>query len=103
MNPQHIRPKPPLRPHLRLRLLCLLVPSRTGEVRSLPVHVLRALPPRTDIQGRWAPGLPAGLVLRETQACAPRPEVLARCAWQRRAHALRAQLRAVRQGALSHA
>lgn len=83
-----------------LRLLCLLVPSRTGRRRSLPVHVLRPMPPRADIQGRWAMGLPAGLVLRETQARPPRPEVLVRCLRQRAAHAFRASTRAVR--GLSH-
>ena len=101
MNHRPIRMLAPPRPRRALRLLCLLVPMRTGEVRSFPVHVLRARPPRTDIQGHWAPGLPAGLVLRETQARAPRAEVLARCVWQRRAHALRVHLRTVRQGALS--
>nr|WP_305955689.1 DUF5447 family protein [Pseudomonas sp. DY-1] len=74
MNHEHTRPLPPPRPRRQLRLLCLLVPSRTGEERALPVHVLRALPPRADIQGRWALGLPAGLVLRETQARPPRPK-----------------------------
>ncbi|MDH4580278.1 Arc family DNA-binding protein [Pseudomonas sp. BN415] len=87
-------------PRRELRLLCLLVPSRTGGQRTLPVHSLRALPPCADIQGRWALGLPAGLVLRETQARPPRPEVLARCVRQRAAHALRAHPRAVR--GLSH-
>ena len=29
-----------------LRLLCLLVPTRDGETRSLPVHTLRPMPPR---------------------------------------------------------
>ena len=29
-----------------LRLLCLLVRSRSGETRSLPVHTLRPMPPR---------------------------------------------------------
>ncbi|MNE39215.1 hypothetical protein D3C80_1331560 [compost metagenome] len=84
----------------QLRLLCLLVPSRTGEEHSLPAHTLRALPPRADIQGRWALGLPAGLVLRETQARPPRPEVLERCLRQRATHALRAHPRTVR--GLSH-
>lgn len=103
MNPKYSRPLPPPRPRRQLRLLCLLAPSRTGDERFLPVFVLRALPPRADIQGSWALGLPAGLVLRETQARAPRPEALARCIWQRRAHALRAHWRAVRQGILSRA
>ena len=95
MNHEHTRPLPPAHARRQLRLLCLLVPSRTGEERSLPVFVLRALPPRADIQGRWALGLPAGLVLRETQARPPRPAALARCVWQRQSqHALRAHLQA---------
>jgi hypothetical protein len=87
-------------PRRQLRLLCLLVPSRTGGQRALPVHTLRALPPRADLQGRWALGLPAGLTLRETHARPPRPEVLARCVRQRAAHAFRAHLRTLR--GLSH-
>jgi hypothetical protein len=100
MNHQQVRLFPSPRPRRTLRLLCLLVSSRAGEARSLPIFVLRAKPPRTDIQGRWEASLPAGLVLRETQARAPRAEVLARCIWQWRSHALP---RAVRQGALSRA
>lgn len=83
-----------------LRLLCLLVPRRPGRPRSLPVHGMRPLPPRADVQGRWEMGLPAGLVLRETQARAPRPEVLERCLRQRAAHPFRAHSRTLRR--LSH-
>jgi hypothetical protein len=93
MNHQRIRLLPALRPRRTLRLLCLLVPSRTGEAHSVPVLVLRAQAPRMDIQGHWAARLPVGLMLREVQAWAPRAEVLARCIWLRRA---------VRPGALSH-
>lgn len=74
-----------------LRLLCLLVPSRTGQPRALPVHTLRALPPRRCVQGRWNLASEAGFHLRETQARAPSPEVLARCVRQRPAYAVRAR------------
>lgn len=50
MNHQRIRLLPALRPRRTLRLLCLLVPSRTGDARSVPVLVLRAQPPRMDIR-----------------------------------------------------
>lgn len=78
-----------------LQLLCLLVPSRTGEQRSLPVHGMPPLPPRRGVTGRWSMGLPAGLSLRETHAAPPSPEVLARCVRQRKAHPVRAHLRTV--------
>jgi len=99
-----------------LRLLCLLVPTRSGETRSLPVHTLRPMPPRVcaadshnkDGQDRWGLDSPrlgmvsdTGLYLRETYATTPTAEVLERCArhWQTRA--LRADPRAVRAGGLS--
>lgn len=78
-----------------LQLLCLLVPSRTGEQRSLPVHGMPPLPPRRGVTGRWSLGLPAGLSLRETHAAPPSPEVLARCVRQRKAHPVRTHLRTV--------
>lgn len=78
-----------------LQLLCLLVPSRTGQQRSLPVHGMPPLPPRRGVTGRWSMGLPAGLSLRETHAASPSPEVLARCVRQRKAHPVRAHLRTV--------
>ncbi len=96
-----------------LRLLCLLVPTRSGETRSLPVHTLRPMPPRicsadsrhTHGQNRWcldSPGLgmggDTGLYLRETRATRPTAEVLERCARHRQAHALRADSRTVRSG-----
>ena len=77
-------------PRRELRLLCLLVPSRTGKPRFLPVHTVRAMPPRRCVQGRWNLSSDAGFHLRETQARAPTPEVLELCVRQRPAHALRA-------------
>lgn len=74
-----------------LRLLCLLVPSRTGQPRALPVHTLRAMPPRVCVSGRWNLASEAGFSLRETQARAPSPEVLARCVRQRPGYAIRAR------------
>jgi hypothetical protein len=71
-----------------LRLLCLLVTAPNGQSRSLPIHTLRALPPRQTRPARWALVLPAGLFLRETHATAPACEVLERCAGHRQANAL---------------
>ncbi|OWP47427.1 hypothetical protein CEG18_28830 [Pseudomonas nitroreducens] len=100
-----------------LRLLCLLVPSRTGEARSLPVHTLHRVPPYASLHGRYyddqdrggmaldpldVPG-GTGFYLRETHARAPSAEVLARYLRQRQADALRPHPRAVRAGGLSHA
>ncbi|MCO2158604.1 Arc family DNA-binding protein [Pseudomonas aeruginosa] len=99
-----------------LRLLCLLVPSRTGEARSLPVHTLHRVPPYASLHGRYHDGqgrrsvaldlldLPGGtgFYLRETHARAPSPEVLARCLRQREANALRPGARTIRAGGLSH-
>ncbi len=64
-----------------LRLLCLLVPSRDGSARSLPVHTMQPLPPRTRLQGLIDRTLAseAGFHLRETQATAPTASVLERC------------------------
>jgi hypothetical protein len=75
-----------------LRLLCLLVTAPNGQQRSLPIHTLRALPPRQSRPAQWALVLPAGFVLRETYATAPAPAVLARCAGHRQAHTLRAAM-----------
>lgn len=100
-----------------LRLLCLLVPSRTGEARSLPVHTLHRMPPYASLHGRYHDGqgrgsvaldlldLPGGtgFYLRETHARTPSPEVLARYLRQRQADALRTGARALRAGGLSHA
>jgi len=99
-----------------LRLLCLLVPSRTGEARSLPVHTLHPVPPYAGLHGRYYDGqgrggvaldpldVPGGtgFYLRETHARAPSPEVLARYLRQRRADTLCADPRAIRAGGLSH-
>lgn len=97
---------PPAAPR-ELRLLCLLVPSRCGKPRSLPVHTLRRLPPYASLSGRYHDGegrgsvaldpldLPGGtgLYLRETHARAPSAAVLARCLRQRPTDALRPRAR----------
>lgn len=77
-----------------LRLLCLLVRTRSGEPRSLPVHTLRPMPPRlcaadshaANGPRRWnleASGLGVdsgtGLYLREAHATRPPREVVERC------------------------
>jgi len=80
-----------------LRLLCVLVPSRTG-IRSLPVHTLRPMPPCVCAQGRWNLEGETGFQLRETHATAPAPEVLARYLRLGHTHAFRAYPRAVRAG-----
>lgn len=79
----------------QLRLLCLLVPSRDGRIRSIPVHTLRAMPPRVCVQGRWNLASYTGFSLRETYAAAPSPEVLELCVRQRSAYAIRARSRAI--------
>lgn len=96
-----------------LRLLCLLVQTRNGETRSLPVHTLRPMPPRVcgadshaaNGPRRWdleasAFGMEGGtgLYLREAHATRPAPEVLERCARYWPAHALRPDSRTVRAG-----
>ena len=65
----------------QLRLLCVLVPSREGSTRSLPVHTMQPLPPRARLQGLIDRTLAseAGFHLRETQATAPTASVLERC------------------------
>lgn len=100
-----------------LRLLCLLVQTRNGETRSLPVHTLRPMPPRlcaADSHAanglhRWnleasALGLESGtgLYLREAHATRPPREVVERCARYGQANALRADSRTVRAGGVSH-
>jgi hypothetical protein len=84
----------------QLRLLCVLVPSRTG-VRSLPVHTLRPMPPRVSYQGQWFLEGGSCLYLRETHATAPAPEVLARYLRLGQSGAFRANPRAVRTGGLT--
>ena len=100
-----------------LRLLCLLVPSRIGEARSLPIHTLHRMPPYAGLHGRYYDGAGRGRValdpldvpggtgfyLRQTHARAPSAEVLARCVRQRQTDSLRANPRALRAGGLSHA
>lgn len=107
-------PAPTTRPGLRL--LCLLVPSRTGEARSLPIHTLHRVPPYASLHGRYHDGQGRGRValdpldvpggtgfyLRETHARAPSPEVLARCLRQRQTDSFRADPRTLRAGGLSH-
>lgn len=98
-----------------LRLLCLLVPTRNGKARSLPVHTLRPMPPRisgadshaSNGPRRWdleALGLGveggAGLYLRETHATRPTAEVLERYLRLGQANALRSDSRTVRTGGL---
>jgi hypothetical protein len=64
-----------------LRLLCVLVPTRNGSPRSLPVHTLHRVPPRAPLKGFIDRVLAseAGFHLRETQATAPTASVLERC------------------------
>ena len=96
-----------------LRLLCLLVRTRSGEPRSLPVHTLRPMPPRlcaADSHAanglrRWnleASGLGVdsgtGLYLREAHATRPPREVVERYLRLGQANALRADSRTVRAG-----
>lgn len=96
-----------------LLLLCLLVQTRNGETRSLPVHTLRPMPPRicgadshaANGPRRWhleASGLGmesgTGLYLRETHATRPTAEVLERCARHWPTNALRPDSRTVRAG-----
>jgi len=86
-------PAPASRPELRL--LCLLVKDRDGKARSLPVHILRLMPPRVMRPGRWSLASDSALHLRETHAVRPSPEVLARCLRQRQTNALRAHKQTV--------
>ena len=96
-----------------LRLLCLLVQTRNGETRSLPVHTMRPMPPRicaADSHAanglrRWnleASGLGVdsgtGLYLREAHATRPPREVVERYLRLGQANALRADSRTVRAG-----
>lgn len=84
----------PASPCTGLRLLCLLVQTRSGESRSLPVHTLRPMPPRlcaADSHAanglrRWnleASGVGVesgtGLYLREAHATRAPREVVERC------------------------
>lgn len=96
-----------------LRLLCLLVPTRNGKARSLPVHTLRPMPPRVCAADSHAANGPrrwdleasafgmeggTGLYLREAHATRPTAEVLERCARHWPANALRPDSRTVRAG-----
>lgn len=99
-----------------LRLLCLLVPTRNGETRSLPIHTLRPMPPRicgadshpTNGPRRWhleasALGVESGtgFYLRETRATRSTAEVLERCARHWPANTLRPAPRTVRSGGVT--
>ena len=84
----------------KLRLLCVLVPSRSGGIRSLPVHTLRPMPPRVSGQGKWHLASDTGFYLREAHATAPAPEVLARYLRLGQTNALRADSGTVRGGRL---
>ncbi len=103
----------PASPRTGLRLLCLLVQTRSGERRSLPVHTLRPMPPRlcaADSHAanglrRWnleASGLGVesgtGLYLREAHATRAPREVVERCARHWQADAFRPDPRTVRAG-----
>lgn len=85
-----------------LRLLCLLVPRGPYGARTLPVHTMRAMPPRVCVSGRWGLLGPTGFVLRETHARQPSAKVLVRCLRQRQANPFRADSRAVRAGGVMH-
>lgn len=85
-------------PRRELRLLCLLVPSGSNGVRSVPVGGMHTLPPRIGLQGRWPLVSDTGLHLRKTHAVAPTSEVLARVLQLRSAYAFRAYPRTIRTG-----
>lgn len=75
-------------PHTGLRLLCLLVTSRTGETCALPVHTMRPMPPAVLRPGRWSLASDPAFVLRETHALRAPAEVLARYSRQRQTNAV---------------
>lgn len=87
-------------PRRQLRLLCVLVPSRSGS-RALPIHTLLPMPPRVCGQGRWNLEGETGFHLRETHATAPAPEVLERYLRLGQSNALRSSPRAFRAEGLS--
>ncbi len=78
---ERLEPVPAPTTRRELRLLCLLVPSREGSTRSLPVHTMQPLPPRARLKGLIDRTFAseAGFHLRETQATAPTASVLERC------------------------
>src|SRR5690606_40700711 len=96
-----------------LRLLCLLVQTRNGETRSLPVHTMRPMPPRVCAADSDAANGPrrwdleassfgmeggTGLYLREAHATRAPREVVERYLRLGQANALRADSRTVRAG-----
>ncbi len=103
----------PASPRTGLRLLCLLVRSRNGKARSLPVHTLRPMPPRVCAADSHAANGPrrwdleasafgmeggTGLYLREAHATRPPREVVERYLRLGQANALPADSRTVRTG-----
>lgn len=94
---QSISPRPARR---HLRLPCLLV-KKAGRLQFTPVCTLHPVPPRAAISGSWALVCDPAITLREAQATAPAPEVLARCLRLRQADAFCADFRAVHLGELS--
>lgn len=56
MNHERIQCLPGQASLFGLRLLCLLVPSRTGKARSLPIHTLHRVPPYAGLHGRYYDG-----------------------------------------------
>ena len=55
-----------------LRLLCVLVPTRNGSPRALPVHTLHRVPPRVGPKGRWFWKLtPASICAKHTPSNRP--------------------------------
>lgn len=73
-----------------VRLLCLLVRSRNGKARALPVHVVQRLPaPWSALSQQWPLLLPTGFHLRSSHPINPSAEVLVHSAGRRQANALR--------------
>jgi hypothetical protein len=113
MSHGHNQQLPSHKARRELRLLCLLVTSRDGQARSLPVHTLRPMPPRVcptrahsaNAPRRWcldALALPVannpGLYLRETHAKRPTAQVLERVQQRGQAGAVCAAVRTFRVG-----
>ncbi|CAE6888828.1 conserved protein of unknown function [Pseudomonas marincola] len=72
-----------------VRLLCLLVRSRNGKPRALPVHVVQRLPaPWSTLSQQWPLVLPTGFHLRSSHPINPSAEVLVHSAGRRKANAI---------------
>lgn len=94
MTNEKLEPVSVSTPRRELRLLCLLVETATDSY-TVPLGTMHPVPPRASINGRWpAVGSP-GVVLRDTQAIAPPPEVLARLQRHWQTSAFRTASRAV--------